>query len=233
MKFQVIVADCPWGPEDKLKMSKVKRGAASNYSTLSISDLSLLRVKDISDPNGTVLVLWVLGSMLSEGLQIMKDWGFQQKQTFVWVKTKKEPLQNLKKSIRKLNPMTRPAIEAEIDLFDQNGTMSFGMGRLFRQSHEICLIGVNSTKIYKKLKSRSQRSVCFDENRGHSTKPELVQDYLDTMFPGCDKLELFGRRKRNGWVVVGNEICNGEDIRQSIDKLIQIPNASPSPPPKP
>lgn len=228
MKFQVIVADCPWGPADKLKMSKVKRGAASNYSTLSIADLSLLQVPKLADPNGTVLVLWVLGSMLSEGLKVMKDWGFTQKQTFVWVKTKKEPLQSLKKSIRKIRPPTKSLIEKEIDLFNQNGTMSFGMGRLFRQSHEICLVGINCTKIYKKLKNKSQRSVCFDENRGHSTKPELIQDYLDLMFPNCDKLELFARRNRNGWVVLGDEVCNGEDIRVSIGKLIQVSNASPS-----
>lgn len=229
MKFQVIVSDPPWACSDRLKMSKVKRGAASNYSTLSLADLRLLRVSELADREGCVLALWVLGSMLTEGLDVLKAWGFQHKQTFVWVKTKREPLGGLKKSIKSVKPFVKTGVLKAVDSTDMNETMSFGMGRLFRQSHEICLIGVNSTKIYKQLKNRSQRSVCFDENKGHSTKPELLQNRLDMMFPDAAKLEMFGRRNRTGWVVIGNEVRNGEDISVSIDKLIKTQDATSSP----
>src|SRR3972149_1049467 len=89
MKFQVIVSDPPWSFKDKLTMSEVKRGAKSQYSTLTIKDIKALNVKEVADPNGAILALWVPSSLLQEGLDTMKSWGFKHKQTYIWVKTKK------------------------------------------------------------------------------------------------------------------------------------------------
>jgi len=96
------------------------------------------------------------------------------------------------------------------------------LGRLFRQSHEICLIGINNNKIYKKLQNKSQRSVCFAENIKHSAKPEYLQNSLDIMFPDANKIEIFARRQRPGWECIGNEAPGtmGEDIRVSLDKIL-------------
>jgi len=224
-KFQVIVADCPWELNDSLTMSTTPRGASSNYPLLDTTELCKLRVKDLSDPSGCVLVLWSLGSMLEDAMKVMKSWGFTQKQIFVWVKTKKQPLQSLKKNLRKSKKLTGAEVisnvQKEIDAFNVNDVLAFGMGRLFRQTHEICLIGINSTMIYKSLKNKSQRSVAFHPSTKHSKKPEDLQDYLETMFPNTTKLEMFGRRLRPNWTVVGNEVCKGEDIRDSIERLIK------------
>lgn len=242
MKFQVIVSDPAWSFSDKLKMSDVKRGAASQYRTLSIQDIKDLKVKDLADPNGAVLALWVPSSLLQEGLDTMKSWGFKHKQTYIWVKTKKNPLDVITsvffkfwkhsyKEVVKLkgNKFTN-YIYNSLKLMDfinpekggkiMGEMLAFGMGRLFRQTHEICLIGVNSSKIYKKLKNKSQRSVSFAPNLKHSSKPEHLQDALEIMFPGASKLEMFARRVRPDWTCIGNEVCNGEDIRDSLAKLI-------------
>lgn len=205
MKFQVIVSDPPWRMQDKLTMSKTKRGADANYNTMSLVEICDLQVKDITDPRGCIVALWCLGSMLEEALQVMKAWGFNHKQTFVWVKVKKA------RKATKKNP--QPALHNVEDC------LAFGMGRLFRQTHELCLIGTSNNGIYKKLKNRSQRSVSFDENKKHSAKPEKLQDFLDIMFPDTEKFEMFARRKRTGWTVAGNEVCDGEDIRDSIKRL--------------
>jgi len=61
--------------------------------------------------------------------------------------------------------------------------------------------------------------VSFAPNLRHSAKPEDLQDSLDIMFPKGNKLELFARRIRKDWVCLGDEICNGEDIRVSLAKL--------------
>lgn len=236
MKFSVIVADCPWAFEDELNHDDTPRGAAANYPLLDIKELCKLKVKELADPNGCILVLWSIGSLLDDAMDLMKAWGFKQKQIFVWQKTKQQPLENLKKAIRKHKKLTGAAllqkVEEEIDAFDLNGTSAFGMGRLFRQTHEVCLVGINSTKIYKQLKDKSQRSVSIQPATKHSKKPEDLQDRLDKMFPSTDlnRLEMFARRVRPGWTCVGNEICNGEDIRDSIDRLI-AGNVQ-SPPPK-
>jgi len=209
MKFQIIVADPPWSLSDQLKMSSVKRGSAANYNVMTVKDISALPVADLADPKGCVLALWVLGSMLEEGMTVMTDWGFTQKQVFVWVKTKKR------------SSVTDLLIHNAINWFENfipEQLLAFGMGRLFRQTHEICLIGINNTKIYRKLQDKSQRSVCFDVNQGHSIKPEALQDRLEIMFPGTQRLEMFSRRKREGWVNVGDEVSK-EDILTSISKL--------------
>lgn len=232
-KFRVIVADPPWSFKDSLKMSDVARGAAANYKVMTISDIKQLNIKDYADPNGSVLALWVPSSLLQEGLDTMKAWGFKHKQTYVWVKTKKDVFANFKKWIRK-SIIKHPqiaydkfaymrAVEAIRDNLKNlplKEFLSFGMGRLFRQTHEICLIGTNNNKIYKHLANKSQRSVDFGENLKHSSKPEALQDSLEIMFPKGKKLELFARRHRQGWTCIGNEICNGEDITVSLAKLI-------------
>ena len=155
MKYQIICCDPPYGFSDGLKMSSVKRGAAANYSTMSIDDLCALPIKDIVDPNGAILALWVPSSMISDGLKIMSAWGFQQKQSYVWVKTKLDiSIYHLLKD----GFLPLKDIPSKVKYVYDN-LMSMGMGRLFRNSHEICLIGTNSNGIYKKLENHSQRSV--------------------------------------------------------------------------
>lgn len=224
-KFRVIVADPPWPFSDKLKMSDVKRGAEANYSVMSILDIQQLPMQRFSSPDGAILALWVPSSLLQEGLDTMKAWGFAHKQTYVWVKTKKT--QNVKqiffKTAREIykDLVNQVPVVQVFENFSLNlqGALAFGMGRLFRQTHEICLIGTSNNKIYKKLKNKSQRSVCMAENLRHSAKPDDLQESLELMFPKSKKLELFARRHRPGWTCLGNEICNGEDIRDSLAKL--------------
>lgn len=196
--YRVICADPPWSFSDDLKQMKrpVKRSASSQYNVMSLQDIIAMDVKSLIDPEGTLLALWVPGSMLQAGLDVMKAWGFKQKQNFIWVKTKKDP--HLESD---MNKMTR-----------------VGMGRLFRQSHETVLIGTAGKSVYKFLQDKSQRSVAFDPNKGHSVKPETLQDRLDLMFPGEKKLELFGRRLRPGWDVLGDAI-DGKDINVAIQDL--------------
>lgn len=216
MKFEVVVADPPYSFSDRLTMSSVKRGSSANYDTLSNNDIKNLNVEKIV-ADDAVLALWVPSSLIQSGLDIMKAWGFEQKQTFVWVKHKKEPLKELLKIIRYSSGQL---IKSNMINFDLNKILNFGMGRLFRQTHEIALVGTRG-KVYDKLQNRSQRSVLLDKNIGHSAKPEGLQDRLDLMFKG-PKLEMFARRVRPGWICVGNECPStmGEDIRDSLENLM-------------
>lgn len=198
-KFQIIVADPPWSFGDGLKKMKgsKKRGAASQYPTMKLSDIENLNVADIADPTGCLLALWVPSSMLEHGMMALNNWGFTMKQTFVWVKVKKDA----QRKEADLNRMTR-----------------IGMGRLFRQCHEIALIGTMG-RIYPYLEDKAQRSVAFDLNAGHSIKPPTLQERLEIMFPKADKVELFARRGRPGWTVLGNQVQGGMDIVDAIDAL--------------
>jgi N6-adenosine-specific RNA methylase IME4 len=197
MRYSVIVADPAWSFDDGLKKMKrpVKRSAASQYKTMSLSDIMGLEVASLADPKGCLLALWVPGSLLQNGLDVMRAWGFRQKQIYVWVKVKKPKKNRF--------------------IIDMNGELAFGMGRVFRQTHEIALIGTSGKSIYPALKNKSQRSVSLDANDGHSVKPPTLQDKLEIMFPEENKLELFARRKKIGWTCFGDALGTG-DIAKSI-----------------
>jgi len=202
-KFDVIVADPAWGFNDNLKKMKrrVRRSSSSQYRVMTPAQIAALPVGDLANPRGCLLALWVPGSMLLHGLDVMNAWGFKHKQIFVWVKLKK--------------------CHREED--DPNNSTRVGMGRLFRQSHEIALIGTSGKSVYPLLEDHSQRSVAFDLNQGHSIKPPTLQKRLEVMFPDAEKLELYARRPRKGWTCLGDAI-DGKDIAVSLhDILSQIP----------
>ncbi len=230
MKFHIIVADPPWMTDDELSFSKTKRSAVSQYDVLDSKSIIDLPVNTIVQPT-SILCLWVIGSMMEEGMETVKSWGFKQKQSWVWVKTKKDALEPLEKQVLKIIKKESPSdyrslIKHAFDEFAMDEVLNFYMGHLFRQTHELVLIGArgNYTKL---LKNKSQRSVHLSQIGKHSEKPEALQDRLDIMFPdsSTNKLELFARRDRAGWECAGNECPStyGEDIRDSIERLSKMP----------
>jgi N6-adenosine-specific RNA methylase IME4 len=199
--FSVICADPPWHFSDGLRNMKrsTRRSANSQYPTLTGDDIAALPISQLANPAGCLLALWVPSSMMEMGLRVMHAWGFSFKQTFVWIKLKKD-------------------FASEEDW---NRGTRVGMGRLFRQSHEIALIGTSGKSVYNLLENKSQRSVAFDLNAGHSIKPNTLQERLEIMFPNAACLELFARRVRPGWTCVGDTIT-GFDINKSLQDLITV-----------
>ena len=90
-KFRVVLADPPWSFTDKLTMSKVRRGAGSQYATMGLSDLRLLR-EQLSPvlEDDALLALWFVSCQAQEALSVMSRWGFKQKQIWTWEKIKKD-----------------------------------------------------------------------------------------------------------------------------------------------
>jgi len=229
MKFNIIVADPPYSFGDKLSMSDVKRGADAQYATMPVDKIKEIPVNELA-ADDALLVLWVPSSMLQDGLDIMKNWGFEQRQSVIWVKTKQEPLKDITLFIKQafklgnINLDTFENIAAYIKNFDLNSALGFNMGRIFRNCHEIVLIGIRGN-IYKLLKNKAQRTVIVDGAKFHSAKTEILQDRLDIMFSGDDilKLELFARRQRPGYTCVGLEMPLSESVLVSIERLKSLP----------
>ena len=221
MKAQILIIDPPWTFSDKLKMSDVKRSPESQYkSVLDNKAILNLDIDQISDDNA-VLALWVPSTLIEFGLDVMAEYGFEFKQTWIWVKSKKEPLKKLKKEIKKLikNKSDIKDIEKIIDEFDLNDCLGFFMGRVFRQVHEVCLIGVRG-KVHKDLKNKSQVSVFIGPNNRHSEKPDALHERLIKMYPSyTNRLELFARREREEFICMGNECPSSDnlDIRDCIE----------------
>lgn len=86
---RVLVADPPWKFSDSLP--KFKRGAAKNYSVLTVDDICDTPIPPMMDDS--VLFLWRVSSMQEEALRVMRAWGYRQKSEIVWEKlTKNEKL---------------------------------------------------------------------------------------------------------------------------------------------
>ena len=238
-KAQIIVADPPYLFSDNLGMSSTLRSAASNYNTLDMQAIKDLDVSSIS-ADDAILALWIPSALLQDGLNILKSWNFEYKQNIIWVKTKISPLEDIKKFIinnkKKVIDLITSSEQSKltnklmvdvsdmlncISSFSLNNILSMYMGRIFRQTHEIALIGVRGN-VYSELQNKSQRSVMLDINKKHSEKTEILQDRLQLMFPNfVNRLELFARRDRPGWTCMGLECPStvGHDIRQDIDFL--------------
>jgi len=131
-----------------------------------------------------VLFLWRVASMQRAALDVAEAWGFTVKTEIVW----------LKKTV--------------------NGNRWFGMGRILRAEHEICLV---ATRGRMPLLNHSTRSTfttdltaaAFDGLSAkvgrHSQKPEEFYDIVEQLYPG-PYVELFARRQRPGWTCLGNEV---------------------------
>ncbi len=83
-----------------------------------------------------------------------------------------------------------------------SGSLWFGMGRQVRNSHEICLIG---TRGHPERLSASVRSVFEAPVTRHSEKPERFYQLVEELSPG-PYLELFARKRREGWTCIGNQL---------------------------
>lgn len=96
----------------------------------------------------------------------------------------------------------RPVGELIWQKLTKTGKPWFGMGRTVRATHERCLIGVRGRP---ELLSRSVRSLFSARVGRHSEKPDEFFEIVEQLSPG-PYLELFGRRLREGWTVVGDQV---------------------------
>lgn len=78
-----------------------------------------------------------------------------------------------------------------------------GIGNYWRNSHELLLTAVRGDA--NRFNNHSMMSWGQFDRTAHSAKPEQIRQMLERASHG-PYLELFGRRKTNGWTVWGNQI---------------------------
>jgi N6-adenosine-specific RNA methylase IME4 len=87
----------------------------------------------------------------------------------------------------------------------QNEKVQTGIGWNVRGASESLLIGKMGNYPLPDAKNRPN-SVLEAPRTRHSEKPELSYLIIERMFPKAKRLEIFGRKSRKGWFVVGNQI---------------------------
>lgn len=86
-KYNIIYADPPWQFNNKKTGGSMKSGAAHHYLTTGMDGLKAIDVKSIAADDCT-LVMWWVGAMPQEAIDLVKSWGFELKNMngFVWNK---------------------------------------------------------------------------------------------------------------------------------------------------
>lgn len=77
------------------------------------------------------------------------------------------------------------------------------MGHYNSVRHELLLIATRGSGVPEV--PTLYNSVITQEPKGHSEKPEIFYEMIETLYPSGKKLEMFARKERNGWDAYGFE----------------------------
>ena len=77
-KYKTLYLDPPWPERGG---GKIKRGADRHYNLMSLDEIAALPVRELADPEGCHLYLWVTNNYLKAGLDLLSRWGNEAPQT--------------------------------------------------------------------------------------------------------------------------------------------------------
>ena len=184
-RYKIIYADPPWR---FLTFSEKGKGKSpeNHYDCMSDEDIYNLPVQDIVD-HDAILFIWVTYPLIIQGFNTIEAWGFQYKTcAFCWVKTNKRYSIN------------------QSSFFPEDNFDSFtGLGYWTRANTELCLL---ATRGKPKRVSKSVRQLIYEPIREHSRKPDSTRDRIVELCGDLPRIELFSRKKYEGWDAWGNEV---------------------------
>ena len=187
-KYDVILADPPWSYYGQ----QDKWGAAAKfYELMPDGDIASLPVSRMAKRE-TVLFLWATCPRLDVAVDTMRSWGFAYRGVaFVWVKTTKDG-----------RPIGARGVRPSI----------------VKPTTEIVLAGSMTTKGRPMpIASEAVRQVVLAPVGRHSAKPAEVSERIESLYPTAERIELFARRRRDGWTAWGNEISDDPSLCVDCD----------------
>ena len=173
-KFSTILADPPWQFQNRTGKMAPEHKRLNRYPTMCLDEIKHIPVKEVADES-CHLYLWVPNALLPEGLEVMRDWGFQYKTNIIWEKVRKD-----------------------------GGPDGRGVGFYFRNVTEVLLFGVKGAPFRTLSPARTQVNLIRAQKREHSRKPDEAVKLIEACSPGL-YLELFARGEREGWTLWGNQ----------------------------
>jgi len=176
--YGVILADPPWPYSDG---GHGNGRARDHYPLMKIKDIFDLPIKHMLCEDA-VMILWSTWPQLDNAFKLIGHWGFEFVTGFPWLKTYDPPF---------------------CDLFGETIIKpTYGTGCWVRGCSEPILIGKHGNAKHPK----NGWMGLISERMNHSRKPDTIYQYAES-FPG-PYLELFARRRREGWDLWGNELPN-------------------------
>ena len=173
-KFGTILADPPWQFQNRTGKVAPEHKRLNRYSTMKLEEIEEMPVQKVA-ADVCHLYLWVPNALLPDGLEVMKNWGFQYKTNIIWEKVRKDG--------------------------EPDGR---GVGFYFRNVTEILLFGVRGNNARTLAPGRSQVNLLRTQKREHSRKPDEIYPIIEKCSNG-PFLEMFARGSRDGWILWGDQ----------------------------
>ena len=178
-KYQIIYADPPWKYRDKRQNPDSDRPAKYGGITYPVMD------------TGDICNMGIdLRPFLSENCML-----------FMWA-----TFPNLSEALRVIKEwgfQYKTLGFSWIKTNRNNDKPFFGIGYYTKSNCEVCLIGVRGVpfKVSNKVSS-----VIISPMERHSQKPDIVRTKIVELCGEVSRIELFARRKVDGWDCWGNEV---------------------------
>jgi N6-adenosine-specific RNA methylase IME4 len=177
--YRVVLADPPWmyyGDPNK------PQAAGKHYAMMTTEAISALPVAaHVAKPS--VCFMWATGPRLPEAIHVMREWGFYYRGVaYVWIKT-----------------------SAKGGIINGQGVRP----SFVKPTTEFVLVGATTPKGRPlKLLTESQPQVLLASRPGneHSRKPAEIHKRIEELFGDVPRVELFARRRTDGWDAWGNEV---------------------------
>jgi len=152
-QFATILADPPWQFQNRTGKMAPEHRRLLRYPTMELEEILQFPIPRLA-ASRCHLYLWVPNALLSEGLQVMRAWGFTYKTNLVWYKVRKD-----------------------------GGPDGRGVGFYFRNVTELVLFGVRGSMRTLKP-GRTRVNLFSTRKREHSRKPDEIYELIEQCSPG-------------------------------------------------
>lgn len=177
-KYKTILIDPPWRYGNRTGKSSPEHKRLKRYETMNIEELKEMRdiIKKISDEE-CHMYMWCTWSMMNEGLELMKEYGFEYKTGIPWLKVAKNG--------------------------EPDGRC---MGFYGRVVTEFMLFGVKSkkSKSFRTKPPHNKKNIIIAPKREHSRKPDEQYEHIESKSYE-PYIELFARNEKENWDRWGDE----------------------------
>jgi N6-adenosine-specific RNA methylase IME4 len=152
-RFATLLADPPWQFQNRTGKMAPEHKRLLRYPTMEFEEILDLPIRPMAAARSH-LYLWVPNALLSQGLEVMRHWGFTYKTNLVWYKIRKD-----------------------------GGPDGRGVGFYFRNVTELVLFGVRGS-VRTLRRGRTQVNLLATRKREHSRKPDEIYDIIEACSPG-------------------------------------------------
>jgi N6-adenosine-specific RNA methylase IME4 len=207
---RILVADPPWQFGD----STPHKGAEDHYKTLTLNEIKEFPLPPLAD--NAVLFLWRVGggskkdgSLGEQAYEVVRAWGFTPKSELCWQKTITCKTCDGQGYATQFGELAGAKGKAQLKLWceacsGRGYKNALGAGRYVRGAHEICYIATRGAPIFPD--DKGVRSIIQAPRGAHSVKPDRFYERVMQLYPEGPYVELFARRRREGWHCYGDEL---------------------------